>query len=91
MEYVFLGIIVAIGIILVVYGVKKKRMDIFVNYTLRMAAGILGIYLVNAILNSFSIPVNVGINTYNVLVIGLLGTPGFLLVYGVFAYFILKG
>ncbi len=91
MEYVFLGIIVAIGIILVVYGVKKKRMDIFVNYTLRMAAGILGIYLVNAILNSFSIPVNVGINTYNMLVIGLLGTPGFLLVYGVFAYFILKG
>lgn len=90
MEYVFLAIILVISIALFVYGVKKKKMEHFINFMLRMAGGALGLYLVNSILSWIQFDLNVGINAYNLLTFGLLGTPGFLLVYGVEAYAILK-
>ena len=90
MEYIILGVIIIICIGLLVFGIKRKRMDVLLNFVLRMATGTLGIYLVNTILNSLQVGVFVGINTYNILALGMLGTPGFLLLYGVSAYFALK-
>lgn len=90
MEYVVLGVIIAVAIGLLVYGIKKKKMDAFMNFVLRMAAGALGVYLVNVILQTLEVKISVGINSYNLLTMGLLGTPGFLLLYGVSTYFALK-
>ena len=74
-----------------IYGKKKKTMDAMMNYFLRIAAGMLAIYLVNTILESFSLPIQVGMNTYNILVMGIFGTPGLLLLYGVSTYFMFRG
>lgn len=90
MEYIAFGIIVGICCILFLYGKKKKKMDALLNFGLRMAAGTLGIYLVNQILQSVHISVQVGINFYNTLTLGVLGVPGFLLLYGISTYFMLK-
>ena len=90
MEYIVLGILTSIGIGLGVYGKKKKKWDPLLNYLLRMAGGILGIVVVNLFLKTIGLTLNIGLNAYNLLVLGTLGTPGFLLLYGVGAYFVLK-
>lgn len=90
MEYILLGVLVVIAIGLLILGIRKKKPILFVNFILRMAGGTLGIYLVNVILKSFELKMQVGINTYNLLTLGILGTPGFLLLYGISAYFTLK-
>ena len=80
-----------LGILAVVLGVaiKRKRMEIFINFALRLAAGAVGIYLLNTILVMASIQTLVGFNMTNVLVVGVLGLPGFALLYGLGFYFTL--
>ena len=80
-----------LGILAVVLGVaiKRKRMEIFINFVLRLAAGAVGIYLLNTILAMASIQTLVGFNMTNVLVVGVLGLPGFALLYGLGFYFTL--
>jgi len=90
MEYILLGVMVTLAVGLLVYGIKKKKMDALVNYGLRIVGGTLGIYCANVILGTVGVNVNVGINPYNLLTIGILGTPGFLLLYGIGVYFVLK-
>lgn len=90
MEFVILGVIVAIGAGLGVYGKKKRKWDPLLNFILRMVSGTLGIYLTNMILQGIGLKFIVGVNTYNLLTLGVLGTPGFLLLYGVSAYFALS-
>ena len=85
-----LGVIILTSIGLFVLGIRKKKLESFVNFILRMTAGTLAIYLVNVILESLKISVSVGINAYNIFTLGLLGTPGFLLLYGISTYFTLK-
>lgn len=90
MEYIVLGIIIAIGVGLFYYGIKRKNKEAFVTYFLRMAGGALGIYLTNTILKSLDFHVQVGLNTYNLLALGVLGVPGYLMLYGISTYFTLK-
>ena len=80
-----------LGILAIVLGVaiKRKRMEIFINFALRLAAGAVGIYLLNTILVMASIQTLVGFNMTNVLVVGVLGLPGFALLYGLGFYFTL--
>ena len=80
-----------LGILAVVLGVaiKRKRMEIFINFALRLAAGAVGIYLLNTILVMASIQTLVGFNMTNVLVVGVLGLPGFAMLYGLGFYFTL--
>lgn len=80
-----------LGILAVVLGVaiKRKRMEIFINFALRLAAGAVGIYLLNTILAMASIQTLVGFNMTNVLVVGVLGLPGFAMLYGLGFYFTL--
>lgn len=82
-------VIVGICSILFVVGFIKKRYDLLVNFGLRLTMGILGIYLLNSFLGNFSLSLEVGANGYNALVVGLFGVPGFVLVYGLAAYFYL--
>lgn len=65
-------------------------MNLFLNFVLRVFAGFVGIYLVNIILMKCSLNISVGMNEVNALVLGLLGTPGFLLLYGISFYYCLK-
>ncbi len=80
-----------LGILAIVLGVaiKRKRMEIFINFVLRLAAGAVGIYLLNTILAMASIQTLVGFNMTNVLVVGVLGLPGFAMLYGLGFYFTL--
>lgn len=82
---ILIGIIIICGIALVL-GVLRHRMELLVNIILRMVIGIVGIYLFNMFLVSQGILVNVGTNSTTILTIGLLGFPGFLLVYGIELY-----
>lgn len=87
MEGKILLVIVGICIVLFVIGLIKKRYDLLVNFGLRLTMGILGIYLFNSFLVNFGLILEVGANGYNALIIGILGVPGFMLVYGLAAYF----
>lgn len=87
-QYVLLLILGILGVVLGV-AIKRKRMEIFINFVLRLAAGAVGIYLLNTILAMASIQTLVGFNMTNVLVVGVLGLPGFALLYGLGFYFTL--
>ncbi|BCJ92470.1 hypothetical protein acsn021_00390 [Anaerocolumna cellulosilytica] len=83
---IFIAIII-ICVALILFGLIKHRYDLFVNFGLRIFAGLLGIYLLNALLTRFGLTFCVGTNGFNALIIGLLGAPGFILIYGLAAYF----
>ncbi len=86
-KWYFLAAILAVCVILLLIGFLKSRFDLIVNFILRICLGLLGIYLLNTILASSQINLGVGVNSLNALVVGVLGLPGFLLVYGAAAYF----
>lgn len=90
MESQIFVIIIVICVGLLLFGLIKHRFDLLVNFGLRIIVGLLGIYLLNGILNSFKLTLGVGTNGITALTIGLLGVPGFLLVYGIAAYFHFK-
>lgn len=83
-------IIIVICVGLILYGLIKHRFDLFVNFGLRIVAGILGFYILNNVLGQFGMALDVGINGTTTLAVGLLGIPGFLLVYGIALYYFLK-
>ena len=87
--YVLLFILVLCGAILAI-AIKKKRMELFINFILRLFAGAVGIYLLNAILGFANIESIVGLNGVNVLVVGALGLPGFVFLYSVGIYFLFR-
>lgn len=87
MESQIFVIIIIICIALIAFGLIKHRFDLLVNFGLRLFSGLLGIYLLNSLFQSFGLTLGVGTNGLTALVIGLLGLPGFLLVYGVAAFF----
>lgn len=80
-------VIAGICLVLLVIGLMKKKFDLLVNFGLRLAMGLLGIYIINLLLGNFGISLQVGMNGYNALLVGLFGVPGFLLVYGLATYF----
>lgn len=85
---IFIVIIVICTVLLVVSFIKQK-FDLIINFGIRIVAGFLAIYIINTLLQSFSIDLSVGINAINALTIGILGLPGFVLLYGLALYFFL--
>ena len=75
---------------LVGIGIRKKKSELYLNFAMRIFVGAVAIYLCNSILQAFQLNMEVGINGVSSLVLGALGTPGFLLLYGVSLYFMLK-
>lgn len=53
------------------------------NVLFRMVFGAIGIFTCNALLNALSQNLMVGINPETMLLIGLLGAPGFVALYGI--------
>lgn len=87
MESQIFVVIIIICIALIAFGLIKHRFDLLVNFGLRIFSGLLGIYLLNSLLSNFHLALGVGTNGLTALVIGVLGLPGFLLVYGVAAFY----
>lgn len=85
-KYYFIAIlVVCIGIF--VLAVLTKKMELFINFVLRLFAGAVGIYVVNSILTATQFGCLVGLNGLNMLAVGLLGFPGFCLLYVVSIFF----
>jgi inhibitor of the pro-sigma K processing machinery len=85
-NYILIGIIVACLVFILVCAIKR-RPDLIVSFALRASLGIAGIYLLDLILRTKGVEINVGINAGSVLVNGLLGLPGFILLYGLAFYY----
>lgn len=82
-------IIVIVSVVLLLISFVKQRFDLIVNFTLRIVAGLLAIYIINLVLQSLSIDMTVGLNVLTALTVGLLGLPGFLLLYALSVYFLI--
>lgn len=82
---ILIGIIVICGMGLLL-GILRNRIELLLNIILRMVFGVIGIYLINFILISQGIIVEVGSNITTILSVGLLGVPGLLLIYGIELY-----
>ena len=80
-------VIIIISVVLLLISFIKQRFDLIVNFALRIVAGLLGIYILNIVLGNFSIDMTVGLNGLTALTVGLLGLPGFVLLYALSAYF----
>ncbi|MDK2807274.1 MAG: SigmaK-factor processing regulatory protein BofA [Clostridiales bacterium] len=57
------------------------------NVLLRMVYGAIGMFAANVILSYFFTGVAVGINKETLVITGLLGVPGFLMLYGITCYY----
>ncbi|MDF2538841.1 MAG: putative rane protein [Herbinix sp.] len=79
--------IIVICIIFIGVCLIKRRPDLIVDFLLRSVIGTAGIYLLDLILKSRGYNINVGINGATVLANGLLGLPGFILLYGLAFYY----
>lgn len=75
-------IIVACVLVLII-GMFRKKTDILVNFILRVIFGVIGIYAVNMILAWQGFSYAVGMNPVSAVTVGVLGLPGFLLLYGI--------
>lgn len=83
---ILIGIILGC-IIFIVICLIRRRPDLIVNFGLRSSIGTAGIYLLDLFLRSNGYEIYVGINGVSVLTNGLLGLPGFLLLYGLSFYY----
>ncbi len=79
---IIVGCIIFIGVCLI-----KKRPAMLIDFLLRAFIGTAGIYLLDLVLRSYGYGFDVGINSISVLTNGLLGLPGFLLLYGLAIYY----
>jgi inhibitor of the pro-sigma K processing machinery len=83
---IFIGVIIAC-VIFIVICLIRRRPDLIVDFGLRACIGTAGIYILDMILKSKGYGINVGINGASVLTNGLLGLPGFLMLYGLAVYY----
>ena len=82
------GMIAIAGICLVVLlmGMMKKKAKVVAVFLSRAAVGVVGISVVNQMLETQGIAIAVGINPVSALTIGTLGISGFALLYGIMLY-----
>ncbi|MBH1941011.1 pro-sigmaK processing inhibitor BofA family protein [Mobilitalea sibirica] len=79
--------IIIICVVFIAVCLIKRRPDLIVDFGLRAAIGTAGIYLLDFILRSRGYDFTVGINGLTVLTNGLLGLPGFIMLYGLAFYY----
>ena len=80
----FMIMAAACGAVLLI-GIAGRPLARLLRFCLRAAAGVLGVYLANMVLAAAHIPVAVGLNLFNMLIVGALGLPGFGLLYAISA------
>lgn len=85
-KYILLAII-GVSVIALVLGCVIKKPDIILSFILRIVIGFIGIYFLNSIFTNQGINSTVGINGISTITLGILGTPGFILLYALSIYF----
>lgn len=83
---IFVGVIIACVVFIIVCLVRR-RPDLIVDFGLRAAIGTVGICILDLVIKSQGYGVSVGVNGVSILTNGLLGLPGFLLLYGLAVYY----
>lgn len=81
-KYAILALGIVCGLVFLI-GFLRRKAEIVLNFFVRMVVGLVGVYIVNAILARNGIDIAVGINALSALTLGGLGFGGFLLLYGV--------
>lgn len=79
---IIVGCIIFIGVCII-----RKRPDLLVNFILRATVGTASICLLDMILRMKGYDIYVGVNGVSFVTNGLLGIPGFLLLYGLAIYY----
>lgn len=87
MERIILAVIIVICIIFIGICIIRRRPDLIVDFLLRSCVGTAGIYLLDFVLRLGGYQISVGINAFTILSNGLLGLPGFILLYGLAFYY----
>lgn len=87
MENIILIIIIAICIFFIAISIIKHKPDRIVNFLLRACVGTAGICLLDFLLGLGGYNINVGLNGITILSNGLLGLPGFIMLYGLAYYY----
>ncbi|HHT89001.1 MAG TPA: Pro-sigmaK processing inhibitor BofA [Clostridiales bacterium] len=87
MDKIILAIIIAACLIFIGACIVRKRSDIVIDFFLRAFVGTAGIYLLDFLLSISGYQIAVGVNVFTVLSNGLLGLPGFILLYGLALYY----
>lgn len=79
------GIWVIAGVCILVLGmgIVKKKAEILLNFTARMAVCFICAYFLNSFFSSRGIDVSVGINLFSALTFGSLGLCGLAALYGI--------
>lgn len=90
MESIVFIVIIVACLIFIGACIIRRRPDIIINFGLRACIGTVGIYLLDLIFKSKGYDFYVGINGATVLTNGVLGLPGFLLLYGLAVYYTFK-
>lgn len=81
-NWILVGIILFSTIILIVVTYKRHR-GALTNLMLRLVGGLVGIISTNWLMALIGFNLYVGINFWTALIVGTLGFPGFLLLYGI--------
>lgn len=90
MENIILIGIITACILFIGVCIVKRRQDVLIDLVLRAVIGTAGIYLLDLVLRIRGYDISVGINGATVITNGLLGLPGFLLLYGLAVYYSFK-
>lgn len=77
-------IVAVLGVVLFIV-VAGKKVQVLLNFMIRIVLGAIGIIYVNDFLASQQIAICVGLNPVSLLTIGILGIGGFALLYGILA------
>lgn len=77
--------IIAVLCIVLFIVVIGKKMQVLLNFMIRIVLGGIGIIYANDFLDSQGIAISVGLNPVSLLTIGILGISGFVLLYGILA------
>ncbi|MDF2542595.1 MAG: putative rane protein [Herbinix sp.] len=91
MDSIILMAIIISCIVFIGICILKRRPDLIVNFMLRVCIGTTGIYLMDLVFRLKGYDITVGINGATLLTNGLLGLPGFLLLYGMAIYYSFQG
>ena len=87
MEKIILSVIIVVCIGFIAFCLIRRRPDLLVDFALRACVGTAGVCLLDFVLKSQGYHFTVGVNGVTVLSNGLLGLPGFILLYGLSMYY----
>jgi pro-sigmaK processing inhibitor BofA len=76
-------LMIGMCVLVLVIVLAKNKVEFMMNVFLRMIFGTVGIHLLNSLFIAREIDLIVGINPGTVGTVGVLGIPGFLLVYAI--------